>query len=255
MPRRRAACLLFTLSLIPGSSWAQDTVLRLAETVTILAAPDELAASLRVEVTAPTARDAQRRVNEMMRDAVANARKVEGVSVSNGGYAVWRVSTTAQDRGAQDRGAQDRGAQDRGEKWQAGETLNLSGRDGEALLKLMGELQQKGLALSDLRWRLSRDLEKKTRAEATKQALAALRGRADEAAAALDLRFEAYREVRLDNTAAATAAAMASMQRGAVRGVGTRDASPPSAETETLPVVTTVEADALLRPRGGATPR
>ena len=83
--------LLATALLWPGLVQAQDTTLRLAESATVLVAPDELIAALRVEAIAPTAQEAQKKVNEAMRDAIAAARKVEGVAVSNGGYNVWRL--------------------------------------------------------------------------------------------------------------------------------------------------------------------
>jgi predicted secreted protein len=138
------------------SAYAQDTVLRLAETVTVMVTPDELAATLRAEAIAPNAQDAQRRVNDMMRDALDGAKKVASVTVSTGGYNVWRVGLVPQERA---------------ERWQAGQSINLSGKDAEAMLKLIGELQQKGFVQGNLGWRLSRETEHAARQNATKQAL------------------------------------------------------------------------------------
>ncbi len=210
---------------------AQDTVLKLSETATIMVTPDELVAAPRAEAIGPTGADAQRRVNEMMREAVAAAKKVEGITVSTGGYNVWRVGATPADRS---------------ERWQAGQSLSLTGKDGDAMLKLVGELQQKGLVLGELTWRLSRDAERKARKEATKQALSALRGRADEAAEILGLRFASFREVRLDSVAPPPI-----MPRQAMMTHATLAAPPPppSAEAQDMPMSASAEADIVLKPR------
>jgi uncharacterized protein len=208
-----------------------DTVLRLAETATVMVAPDELGATLRAEAVAPTAADAQRRVNEMMRDALAAAKKVDGITISTGGYGVWRTGPTPQDRT---------------ERWQAGQNLNLTGKDGASLLTLVGDLQQRGLVEGNLGWRLSRDAEHKARKEATREALAALRGRADDAADILGLRFDSFREVRLDNVSPPMTAPRLTLQRSAMAMAA---APPPSAEAEDLPVSASAEANVVLKPR------
>ena len=118
----------------------------------------------------------------MMADALARARQVPSVTVSTGGYTVWRVGPTPQDRS---------------ERWQAGQSLQLKSHDGPALLKLAGALQQKGFATEQLGWRLSREAEEKAHDAATKQALTRLRGRVEAIAALLGLRFDSFKAVRL----------------------------------------------------------
>jgi predicted secreted protein len=228
----RLACLglaLWCASAV-SSAYADDTILRLAETATVMVTPDELAATLRAEAIAPNAQDAQKRVNEMMRDAVAAAKKVAGVTVSTGGYNVWRIAPTPADRT---------------DRWQAGQSLNLSGRDGEAILKLAGDLQQKGLVEGNLGWRLSRETEQTARKEATKQALSGLRGRADDAAEILGLKFASFKEVRLDNVSPP----IMPRQQTAVLRATMAAAPPPIAEAEDLPVSASAEADVILKPR------
>jgi predicted secreted protein len=224
--------MLLRAALLAGVALAQpahaDTVLHLAETATVMAAPDEIAATLRAEATSTSASDAQARVNAAMQDALAQARKVEGLTVSTGGYGVWRTNSP-----------------DHTDHWQVSQTLNLTGHDGPALLTLVGTLQQHGLVVGTLGWRLSRPAERQAHQAATKQALAALRGRVDEAAALLDLRFDLFKEVRLDSPAPqpmfrAMAAPMA---------IGASSAPPPSVAPEEVPVSATAEADAVLVPR------
>ena len=229
IPAPRLALLAATLLAGGVPAHAEDTVLRLSETATVLVAPDELLASLRAEAGGPTGQAAQRRVNELTRDALAAAKRVEGVTASTGGYGVWRVGSTPRDRS---------------ERWQAGQNISLASRDGEALLKLAGELQQKGLVTGNLAWRLSRDTERAARREATKQALSALRGRADEAAGIVGLRFDSFRQIRLGDAAAPWPPGLRGM--AAARSA---PAQPPSAEGEDQPVSATAEADVVLKPR------
>lgn len=228
---RHALLSLALLCAAARPALADDTILRLSETVTVMVTPDELAASLRAEAIAPNAQDAQRRANEMMRDAIDAAKKVASITVSTGGYNVWRVAPTPADRA---------------ERWQAGQSLNLSGKDGDAMLKLVGELQQRGLAQGNLMWHLSRDTARKARQDATKQALSALRGRADEAAEILGLRFSSFREVRLDSVAPPP---IMPRQVAVTRAAMAAPAPPPSAEAEEMPVSASAEADILLKPR------
>ena len=225
------AILLFAGFALPRTACADDTILKLSETATVMVAPDELAAAMRAEAVAPTAQDAQKRVNELMGEAIAAAKKVNGIGISTGSYNVWRIGTSPPDRN---------------ERWQAGQSLNLTGKDAEPMLKLVGELQQMGLAQGNLAWRLSRDSEHKARQDATKQALSTLRARADEAAEIIGLRFGSFREVRLDSVAPPPFMPRLQM---ATRATMAAPAPPPNAESEEMPVTASAEADVVLKPR------
>jgi len=228
MRRTIAALCVIGLALAPTAR--AETNLHLAETATVMTPPDEIAATLRAEATSASAADAQARVNTAMQDALAQARKTDGLTVSTGGYGVWRTAPTANDRS---------------ERWQVSQALNLTGHNGPALLTLVGVLQQRGLAVTTLSWRLSRDAERQAHQAATKQALAALRGRVDEAAALLDLRFDQIKDIRLDSpTPQPMFRTMA-----APMAAGATAAPPPSAAPEDVPVSATAEADAVLLPR------
>jgi predicted secreted protein len=229
--RRALLGLMLSCTVAAGTALADDTILRLSETTTIMVIPDELAAGLRAEAIAPTAQDAQKRVNEMMREAMEAAKKVDGISASTGAYNVWHIPPSPADRV---------------ERWQAGQSLNLSGKDGGAMLKLVGELQQMGLAQGNLVWRLSRETERKARQDATKQALSGLRVRADEAAEILGLRFASFKEVRLDSVAPPP---IMPRQQMTTRASLAAPAPLPNAEAEEMPVSASAEADILLKPR------
>ena len=114
------------------------------------------------------------------------------------------------------------------------------------MLRLVGELQQKGLIQSSLSWRLSRETERTARRDATKQALSGLRGRAEEAAEILGLKFASFREVRLDSV---TPPPVIPRQQGMVARSVLAAPPPPSTEAEDLPVTASADADIVLKPR------
>ena len=225
---RYATLLVGLLCAVPGQA---ETVLRLGETATVMVTPDELATTMRVEASSASAADAQSRVNTIMREALALARQNPAITVSTGGYNVWRSGPTPQDRT---------------ERWQATQSLTLTSLDGPLLLTLVGELQKKGMVTSGLGWRLSRQTHRSAYKEATRQALSALRGRAEEAADLLDLRFASFKEINLDNTAPTpTARMMPAPMAAAAMASG----PPPSVAADDVPVSATAQADAILMPR------
>lgn len=229
--RRSMMTGLLLFSLVPGAQ-AQPTpltVLKLAETATVMVRPDELAASLRAEAIAGTAAEAQARVNASIADGLARSKAVTGVEVSTGGYSVYRLGPNS--------------STDKTERWQAGQSLELKSKDGGPLLKLVGDLQKSGLAVQSLGWRLSPDAARKARSEATRQALAGLRGRADEAAGQIGLAFDRFQEVRIDSQRPSPVAPrmMSAMAKS--------ESPPPSTEAEDVLVSATAESDVLLKPK------
>ena len=158
-----------------------DTVLRLSETATVSVPPDELATTLRAEAAAPTAAEAQQRINARMADALARVRQTPGIDASTGAYNVWRSGPNPKERN---------------EGWQASQTLELHAHDGAALLSLVGELQQKQLAVGELAWQLAPETARRARQEAMTAAVKALRSRAEDAAALIGLQFNSFKEVR-----------------------------------------------------------
>jgi predicted secreted protein len=223
-----AGLLCVPLLLAPAAR--ADTVLHISDTETVTVVPDELAASLRAEVSSANPADAQQRVNAAMAVALADARKVAGVTASTGAYSVWHVGPTSQDHS---------------ERWQASQSLELTSHDSDALLTLVGTLQHNGLVIGALNWRLSRDAERKAHDEATRQAIAALRGRAQDAAGLLDLRFGSFKEVRLDGAAPVPMPRFA----GAMAAMAAPAAEPPHAEATDVPVSATADADVILLPK------
>jgi uncharacterized protein len=220
---RRSALVAAATMLAACSPALADTILHLNDTETVMEHPDELVATLRAEATAATAAAAQQAVNSAMASALARARQVTGVTASTEGYTAWQATQP--------------------QRWQASQTLTLRSHDGPALLTLVGELQQKGLAIGELSWQLSRDASRTARDQAMREALSALRGRADAAAGLLGLSFKSFQRVSI-----AVPQAVPIMPR-AMMAMAAAAPTPPSAQAEDIPVSATVDADAVLAPK------
>ena len=126
--------------------------------------------------------------------------------------------------------------------WHASQSLRLHSRDGTALLALVGALQARSLALGSLSWRLSPELADRMRADATRQALAALHGRAAMAADVLGLRFDSFRDIRIEASRPGPVMPRAMMMAKAA-------APEPVAASEDVDVTATIEAEAVLQPK------
>ncbi len=221
----RAVLATIALSALASAASA-ETLLHLTETATVSVRPDRLMGALRAEAATDSAASAQDRVNAMIADALAEARRADGIVASTDQYNVWRLEPKA------------------GEavQWRASQTLTLRGQDGPSVLKLLGVLQHKGLAVERLGWELAPETATSAEREATVQALKALRGRVDEVAGAVGLQFDAYRSLTVGNTPP-----MPIRPRTMTAALAAPAA--PAAEAEDVHVDATVEAEVALRPR------
>ncbi|MDJ0389399.1 SIMPL domain-containing protein [Roseomonas sp. E05] len=215
-----------------GSAWAQApapaaapeaaTVLTLSETAEVLRAPDEVRATLRVEARGASAAAVQAQVNGAMAKALEQARGVQGVQASTGGY--W----TSRNEEKRD--------------WTATQTLMLRSTEATPLLELTGALQGQGLAMAGLDWTLSRPREVEARKEAGEMAITALRQRAEAVAGQLGLHVANLRKLQVD-------VASQPMPRMRVAMMAARqEAAPPVSAPEAVPVSATVSGEFVLRP-------
>jgi predicted secreted protein len=198
-----------------------DTILHLSDTETVMAHPDELVATLRAEAVASSATAAQQAVNAAMATALARSKQVSGVASATQGYTAWQATQP--------------------QRWQASQTLVLRSHDAPPLLTLTGELQQHGLAMSDLSWQLSPGASHAAHEAALREALRALRGRAEDAAELLGLRFEQFQRVSI-----ATPQPVPFAPRAMMATAMAAAPTPPSAEAQDVPVSATADADAVL---------
>jgi uncharacterized protein len=208
------AAVLATAVSVPATA---DTILHLADTETVMVHPDQLIARLHAEAIASNAALAQRMVNKAIASALTKVRQTQGVEVSTEGYTTWQPTEP--------------------ERWQASQTIVLKSRNGPQLVALTEQLQAAGLAVSELAWQLSREAMREARDQAMRKAIGGLRGRADEAASLLGLRFESFQRVNL-------VAPLAEPLSRAVMAMSS--SAPPSAVPENVPVSATAEADVVL---------
>ncbi len=224
LPRALLAFALGAALALPAwcARAAEQTVLSLAVTAQVSVPPDELAADLRASATAASAAAAQAAVNRAAAAAITAARAVPGVSVASAGYATWQMPPGSPAAG----------------HWQANQTLALKSADAPALLRLVGTLQDRGLALGGLNWQLSPAAREAAEAKALQRAIARLRKRAETAAGLLGLRFVRFRSVHLGPQPQPFPRPMA---LGAAMA-----ATPPSAPAAPIDVSNSVSAEAVL---------
>ncbi|MDB5415361.1 MAG: hypothetical protein JWR10_3696 [Rubritepida sp.] len=221
----RPILLVLATLLLPAAAPAQsptqpapETRLRISESGSVRIMPDEISASLRVEVRAATAAEAQERVNRDVAAALAAIRTVDGVQVSTGPY------NTHTDGEARQTVAQ--------------QSLQLRGRKGDAMQALVGRLQADGLMLEDIGWNLAEATARTARDRATSEAIRAVQARADSVARDLGLRVFAMRDLFIE--ANPEARPMMSMRMAAAP-------TAPSVTAQETTVTASVTADFLLR--------
>lgn len=205
------------------------TTLNLSETAEITVKQDELYALLAVDARGASAASVQQAVNRAMIAALERARAVSAVTAATGNYGVWR------NYGSGITSSQ---------AWQGSQTLSLAAKDAAPLLELVGTLQAQGLAVRQLSFRVSRELYRTTREQATEEAVRGLQARSQRMAGLLGLEFERFDSVTLDRTPdRGFAMAAAAPMRAA------SESAPPVAEAAEVRVGATVSAEAVLKQR------
>ncbi len=212
-----------------ASAARAETVLHLSETATISIRPDRLTAAVRADAATDSAAAAQDRVNAAIADALAEAGKADGIAASTDQYNVWRIEPKPGETA----------------EWRASQTLILRGQDGPSVLKLVGALQKKGMAVERLGWELAPETARSAERTATLQAVKALRARADEVAGAVGLQFDSYRSL----TVGSAPPMPIRLRTMAVSAAALDPPVEPTAAAEDMHVSSTVEADIALKPR------
>lgn len=206
------------------------TVVHLTQRAERLMPRDRLRASLSVEVTAATPQQVQAEVNRRMEAALGKARQVSAVKPETGGYLVYQQREPNKPM-----------------TWRGQQTLNLSSEATAELLQLVGELQQQGLATSELAYELSPDVLRKAEDDLTAEALAAVGKRADLIAADLKMGVQQLRDIVVGN---AQTEQPPMRMRAAVLNYVAAPAPPPVAEPGDAIVSVTVQAEVWLAPKG-----
>lgn len=222
---RRALALAFLA--LPVAALAQspnETRLRLSASGEVRVAPDELVATLRIEARGFEAGAVQGEVNTRMAAALAAARAVEGVTATTG-----RSSTYTDSRS---------------NEVVAQQSLILTAARGEPALALIARLQGEGMLMGELRWRLSERTAREARDAAMREAIRALRERAELVARELNMRVAALTHLTVDAAPDARPFVMAAPAPARAMAAA---APPPVVTAEDIPVSFQVTGDLLLR--------
>jgi predicted secreted protein len=205
------------------------TTLSLSESAEITVKQDELYAVLAVEARGGSAAAVQQAVNRAMTAALDRARAVSTVTAATGNYGVWRSYGSSISPG---------------QSWQGSQTLSLTAKDAAPLLELVGTLQAQGLAVRQLTFRVSRELYRTTREQATEEAVRGLQARAQRMAGLLGLEFERFDSVTLDR-----AQDRGDLMLAQAPSRAESYSAPPVAEAVEVRVGATVSAEAVLKAR------
>lgn len=239
---RLAICTLLTSVVITHAAVAQSCapaspangppILHLTESASVNVQPSLLVADLEASADAPIAVTAQRRVNNLMAQASGLASKVSALKAVFQDY-----STSFIDR-----------ADGVPAHWIANQTLELRGKDSEALLALVGQLQGLGLTIGNLGWQVSQDEMDAAGQRARLEALTKLRQEASDAASTLGLSIAGYQDIDLTGDGIPPTPLYARPGRMMMAAA----MAPPIATPDAQNVTETVEADVLLRPAAAA---
>jgi predicted secreted protein len=170
----------------PPPTGSGPPILHLSETAAVHVQPSLLVADLVANAESPVAVTAQRRVNDLMAQAAARAEKIADVTAVFEGY-----STTFIDR-----------SNGVAARWIASQTLELRGKNADAILALVGQLQALGLSIGNLGWQVPEAELEAAGQKARLEALASLRQEAAAAAKVLGLEVAAYETVDLSGSPA-----------------------------------------------------
>jgi predicted secreted protein len=216
---------LVTMSPVPALAQAAEapsTVLHLSQTAERKVVRDLLRVELRAEETGADPLALQAGVNRRMTAALDRAHQVQGVAVETGTYAV-----------------DEEQPQNAPSRWRASQSLILTAKAADALLKLAGTLQSDGLLMSSMAYELSPETVRGAEEDLTNEALAGLAQRASSIADREHLSVLRYRDLRVGNaeTGAQPMPRFAAMAMAA-----------PVAQPGEATIRVTVAADLLLGP-------
>jgi predicted secreted protein len=217
-----AVVLFASMPALAQDVGPQMTVLHLSQTAERSVIRDLLRIELRVEETGADARSVQAAINRRMAAALDRAKQVQGVRVETGSYNVGEERP-----------------QNGPTRWRGSQSVILTGKDADSMLKLAGVLQSDGLSTSSLTYDVAPETVRGAEEDLTAEALAELDHRAASIADRMHLAVVRFRDVRVGNaeTGGRPVPRFAAMAVAA-----------PVAEPGEATVRVTIEAELLLAP-------
>jgi predicted secreted protein len=216
---------LLLLASLPAAAQPAEpspTVLHLSQTAERGVMRDLLRVELRVEETGSDPLALQAAVNRRMAEVLQRARQVQGVEVETGNYDVSEEQPQNAPR-----------------RWRASQSLILTGKAADAVLKLAGTLQSDGLLMSSMTYEVSPETARGAEEDLTAEALAGLAQRASSVADRVHLSVLRYRDLRVGN---------AEIGGQPVPRFATMAMAAPVAQPGEAVIRVTVSADLLLGP-------
>ncbi|MCK6418669.1 MAG: SIMPL domain-containing protein [Alphaproteobacteria bacterium] len=212
---------------------AGHTLVNLSATERQSVSQDLLIAHLRYETINEDATTLQNDVNQKMTAALEKAKSYKDVKASTQSYTVY---------------AQEENTGRPGETrriWAGQQGLELKSTKADSLLKLTGELQAMGLAMSDLSYTVSPETLEETQSAMLEAALQKLQGKADRTAKALGKSKSELLQVNVDSGGFYP---MPVMMRSMAKMEMASDLAAPVAQAGESDITLTVNAQALLKP-------
>lgn len=236
------------LLLMPLSAHAQDEgglrlpppgtiIMNLSATETQKTAQDMIIASLRIETEGRTAREVQEAINLGMQSALALAKKEPSVKASTGTYSVYPYDPPEPKL---------QNSAIRPQRWRGSQTIEMQSLDTEALLKLAGEIQEKGFAMNNLGYALSPEKYESLQDDLLVKALAKLTAKA--ALAAKSLNKSGYDMLNIDLSPSGPVMPMYARTEMTMGMAMDKSMPAPVAEPGETDVSLTVSARVLLKP-------
>jgi len=204
------------------------TVLHVSESAQRTVRQDRLTIELRAEATGPDAARVQAAINKRMEAALEAAGGIPAVRPETRGY--WVQQERPKDAAA---------------RWHGVQVLALISSDSPTLLKLTGELQQKGLVISSLNYDVAPETARALEDELTAQALQRLRQRIGLIANELKLELRNIRNLQVGNVSTG-----GQPPRPRLMTAMAAEAPPAAATPGETTLQVNVNADVVLLPHG-----
>ncbi len=225
-------------SLISVSAFAQSlaqlpngaTLLNISATENIEVDQDTLIANLRVEKQLSDPKELQQEINMMMKQAVEEAKKIEGLTITTEQYYVHQYQ------------------RDNKQLWQGNQGLSIKSQKADDVLELSGRLQDMGFLMNGLNYQLSPEKYEEIRESLLEGSIKKLMARAKRVGSAIDKPNVDLWELNVDAAPTPNYPQPVMMARGmAMESMGKSAMAPPVAEAGKSTVSMSVSAKMILK--------
>lgn len=206
------------------------TEIHLSQQAVRVLARDRLRATLRIDAKGNNGRQIQLDINKRMAAALELAKKSPSVIAETGSYNVH------QNYNLKD-----------ANQWEGSQTVTVSSEDFDAVLNLVGNLQNAGLLMQEMQFFLAPETLTSAQDDLTAAALTALRVRVDSVAKDLNMDVDHYRIISIGN--AEEQFDQFGNKRSSAQAVAGGKNRPPAVQAGDATVTLSVTADVVLTPR------